>query len=147
MNEKWRSSDNESDTSIRRKSYIRRITWVVSDKISGTVISNAKWHSSRSGNHYWSHLIPCRKRIIIYILSPNASVRTRDVWVLQWRCASAASALSLVELYSHWIMNMVHHICSRQLNKSMLLKSCKSMEHWNVVSNNTILIVWYLFRN
>ena len=26
-----------------------------------------------------SHLIPCRKGIIIFILSPNASVRTREV--------------------------------------------------------------------
>ena len=34
-----------------------------------------------------SYLIPCRKRIIICILSPNANVRTRDVWVLCRRCA------------------------------------------------------------
>jgi hypothetical protein len=45
---------------------------------------------------------------------------------LRKRNGRTKGAISLVELYSHNLMNIVHHICSRQL------KQCCWKQHFNV---------------
>ena len=54
-------------------------------------------------------------QVIFYFNNNDMS----SIMSLRKRNGRPKGALSLVELYSHCIMNVVHHICSRQLKQSM----------------------------
>ena len=49
----------------------------------------------------------------------NSLYKTDYNFHIESKRKSPKGALSLVELYSHNIVNIVHHVCSRQLKQSM----------------------------